>query len=185
MSISHTSLTEVNWKLYDQALRRGINIDISKLEEHLAREDYGAIIKDPELFFLAFLKALSRVQQEYFPVSIKGNTLTISGRGGLLEGEKYSIEEIRQRFLEGYEDEEGFTILPIANLETPLRFKTKSSIINIEWSSGGSTLFREIIKPCMSILSQSLGAVCYEVEIVQKIKYMRTGETKEEKINAC
>jgi len=36
-----------------------VHDDISNLEAHLAREDYGFIVRDYNLFWLAFCKALS------------------------------------------------------------------------------------------------------------------------------
>jgi len=187
MSISHTRPTEARFDFNCQALLEGVQIDISNLEEHLAREDYGSIIKDPELFLLAFLKALSSVRNKNLITSVEGNRLTISGDVNCYPQIKKNVEEIRQCFLDGYEKEEDFMILPVKDgYGYQYYLKPKSPIVTI--GEGDvfipSLWFDSIIKPCMPILSESLGAICYELEVDQTVKYLWTGEQKEEKINA-
>ena len=160
--------------------------DISSVEEACSRRDYGQIINNPDLFWLAFCKAYNQLEGEgnrdCFDVSLSGNTLSVSGREHIIEDVKRGVESIRRFFEKGSREKKSFTILPIllAN-DCFLRGRSESSECidltdwyGIETEKIDEQWFRDYIAPCLPDLSTYLSAVCSNVEV--SVSY-KTGES--------
>lgn len=176
------------------ATNKNIEHDLSSLESAIAKKDYGKIIKDSELFWLAFCKASSKIEREpgdfYFSIFIEEKTLTINGRKDIVFGIRNFIKEMQKFFIKNLDKKSDFTILPIY-IGVYYRIREKINTIDIldftEHLFDSCLLdgwFKSYIRPCMQVFCQLIGAICSDVIIDQKILSTKLIGIKNEQIEA-
>lgn len=165
---------------YSQSFEEKKNI--SSLENAFSKEDFGAILENVELFWLAFCKAFNEVKykdqcfkhRDAFFTDQKGDILTISGIDHIISQLKEFIEEFRILFVKGHIQRGGFTLLVI-KICNDFYIKEQTDVIDLsDWLEGNhvnlyESWFDSFIRPVMPGLIKSLGAICTEETLSQKI----------------
>lgn len=156
------------------AMDENFNKDIGLLENAVSRRDFGKIIESPELFWLAFCKAFSQIKGENnnaLSTSLQGKILTISGKEHIVQ--KF-VEEIRKLFVKGHTEKSGFVVLPIKICDYYFVREKIDTIDLTDWLSDRNVKlcenwFNSYVRPTMQSFCESIGAVCSDVVVSQKI----------------
>lgn len=138
--------------------------NLEKLNMYLERKDYEPIIKDPDLFWLAYCKAIlphqKKEEVEYFFVSIVDKNVSYLGKETIIKKMQNMIEEIRKFLLEGLESKINCEILVIEDLVTCYLRKESPLIDLTEERIGYSkSLYHTFIKPALPNLAEFCGAI--------------------------
>jgi len=111
-----------------------LSINTVKFDQLLSQKDFEAIIKDPDLFFLAYCRALffnqNKKEARAFLVSIEGQNVTVSGSEPIILEVQKKVEEIRQFFVEGNERQENVAFL-VARKATYVFLRKESPVIDL------------------------------------------------------
>ncbi|MDP1608489.1 MAG: BTB/POZ domain-containing protein [Chlamydiales bacterium] len=166
-----------------QTTNKNVEHDLSTLESAIAKKKYGKIIKDPDLFWLAFCKASSKIERKpydlIFSIFIQEKTLTINGRKDVIFAIQQFIKEMQEFFIKNLDKKNNFTILPILS-GTNYYISEKAKIIDIidltEYRCSllprvSITQFENYIRPCMEAFCRSIGASCSNTPVSQKISF--------------
>lgn len=145
-----------------------------KLDDCLDRKDFETIIKDRDLFWLAYGKAVLHQDQKEiksFFVSIEGKNISFSGEEHIIKRTQDAIEELRKFFIEGLESKKTAEILVIEVAQTGY-FRKESSLINLCNTFDGyyKSLYHEYIKPALPKLAEFCGALYSEDKKNQLVK---------------
>ncbi len=151
------------------------SIKSEKIDSHLERQDFETIIKDRELFWLAYCKAVFPHQNkkalDSFFVFIEGTNINISGEGHTIKKTQDVIEELRAFFVEGLKSRKTFEIFIVPLLSDCL-FRKESPLIDLRYINSGycTEWYCDFIKPALPQLAEFCGALYTEDRKNQLLK---------------
>ncbi|MBX9743920.1 MAG: BTB/POZ domain-containing protein [Chlamydiales bacterium] len=186
--------TEQIYFLPPPATNKNIEHDLSSLESAIATKDYGKIIEDPDLFWLAFCKASGKIERNpgdfYFSIFIREKTLIINGRKDIIFNIRQFINEMQKFFVKNLDKKSDFIILPIC-AGVHYRIREKINVIDIiDFTNHlfDSNLldawFKSYIRPCMRHFCELIEAIYSDIVVDQKILFNKLIGVKIEQIEA-
>ena len=164
--------------LPQMAMNENFNKYVSSLENAFSRRDFSEIIESPELFWLAFCKAFSQIDGEdsdCFATSLKGKTLTISGKEHIILDLQKCVEQIRKLFARGMQERTSFTILPV-KISTKIFIRDNAEFIDLtDWLNDRNfnlyeTWFGSFVEPTMQSFCELIGVTCSDVVVPIRYK---------------
>lgn len=146
-----------------------------KLDMCLERKDCESIIKDPDLFWLAYCKTIFPHQNKKdgwsFSVSIEDKNISFSGKDHTIEKMQEMIEEIRKFLLEGLESKKNCEILVIERLGY-FYLRKESEFIDVVHTPVGypDGWYHNGIKAALPNLAELCGAIYTEAKKSQLVQ---------------
>jgi len=138
-----------------------LSYNTAKFDQYLGRKDYETIIKDPDLFFLAYCHALfpnqDKKERYAFKVSIEGQNVTVSGKECILPKVQKKVEEIRQFFVEGIERKKSVEFLVARNC-MKVFLRKESPVIDISGEDLHEFYYNPFVGSALPKLAELCGA---------------------------
>ncbi len=154
----------VSWSELNRVQKLPQNFD--RLESCLQKKDFETIIRDSELFWLAYCKALLPFQDERksdeFLISNEGKNIIVSGIRNTIKEINNVIKEIREFFIECLNRKVIFNIVVI-NETNDIYIRKESPLISLVDNNQRSCfqpLYYDFVKPALQKLAEFCGA-CY------------------------
>ncbi|HSW86549.1 MAG TPA: hypothetical protein VLG49_03500 [Rhabdochlamydiaceae bacterium] len=144
------------------------SINSIAFDQCVQRKDVETIIRDPELFWLAYCHALLSNQNNnkdwLFCVALSGQNVEYSGKSHILRKNRAIVEQIRTHIADGFENKKNVEILLIEHsLDYYLRKESESIDVSecpldrypVHW-------YRDFIKPALPKIAEFCGAIYAE-----------------------
>lgn len=144
--------------------------NLSKVNDLLDSHNFASIIRNKELFWLAFCKIASRNKVTYRPVALYCDELTL----WFIHDYNYNrlrkaIEKLRSIFNNHFDNKKHFTFSAISHLNG-VYFALPSPSIDITSQNKYEIHFNNLIKPNLIKFAESLGCFCKISDYLQVVK---------------
>lgn len=162
---------------------REFSINSDKLDICLDMNDFETIIKDQNLFWLAYCKAAfphqTKKMSPFFSISINGKNINFSGQAEIIKEILIFIEELRHFFVEGFESKTSFEILVVKRFDDYL-IRKESACIDLKNAPFGcyEVSYHNYIEPALPKLAEFCGAIYTGTKKNQEVKYNTTKTVK-------
>jgi hypothetical protein len=163
--------------------------NLDPLDRCLERKDFERIIKNKELFYLAYCKAIfphqNKEESDAFMVSIVGKSINVSGKDHIIKQTQDMIEDLRELFMEGLESKKtSFEILAVKRWRDYC-FRKESPLIDLCFATNGcyDWCYDNFIKPALPTLAEFCSATYIEDKKNQLLRTNREDHAKIEEVS--
>lgn len=171
--------SSMEFPVANSSLQNAQNVKFSqnsdKLDACLDKNDFETIIKDKDLFWLTYCKAIlphqNKKDSDLFFVSIEGKNINFSGRKHIVEETQNLIEELRKFFAEGFECKKELEILVVERARE-YYFKKESSLVDMSCERKGYSWYHHFVKPALPKLAEFFHALYTEDKKEQQLQWL-------------